>query len=371
MDRDIYKKQILKDLDKKMVFVVGPRQVGKTWIAKDILEMFTDSVYLNFDVTSHRKVIKDESWNSNVSLIVFDEIHKMKGWKNYLKGVYDGKKLGTKILVTGSARLDAHKKMGDSLAGRYFTHHLMPFSVDEIRSSGLSYAFERLIERGGFPEPFLSGDVIDANRWRSAYEETLIREDILSLASVDNMTAMRHLFDLLKDKVGSPFSASSLAGDLGISPMTVKRYISLFESLYLVFTIRPYTNKIARSILKEPKIYFYDTGMVSNNSGAQLENAVAVELYTRVLRNGDMTGACGKLAYLKTKEGKEVDFAIIDNNNNLIEIIEVKVGDNSVSPQLKYFSEKYKVKGTQIVQHLKIERMDGERISITEPGRYF
>ena len=365
MKRTIYIERIKKDLEKKMVFLVGPRQVGKTWVAKTIMKDFPEAVYLNYDNAAHRKIMKDESWLDTVPLLVFDEIHKMRGWKNYLKGVFDTKAEGIRILVTGSARLDAHKKIGDSMAGRYFTHHLMPLSLTELQGTVYEVdAHERLIARGGFPEPFLAQDIDDIEKWRSAYKDTLLREDVLDLGSVENMTAMRQLFDVLRNKVGSPISVSGLAGDLGIAPATVRRYIGLFEALYLIFTIRPYSHKIARSILKEPKIYFYDTGLVEGVQGAKFENFVAVSLLTKIYDTFDRTGRLGVLAFLKTKEGKEVDFALIDDKNKLQSIYEAKLSDTTLSPTLRYFSEKYQVPGVQIVEHIRVERKEGELITV-------
>jgi len=136
MRRKIYNKIIL-DLQKKMVFIVGPRQVGKTWLAKKVMEEYKNPIYLNYDNSDHREIIKRQSWLSDVDLIVFDEIHKMPKWKNYLKGVYDTKLDDVHMLVTGSARMDAFKKVGDSLAGRFFVHHLFPFTVSELKSAGV------------------------------------------------------------------------------------------------------------------------------------------------------------------------------------------------------------------------------------------
>jgi len=126
------KRAILRDLNKKMVFLAGPRQAGKTTLAKNIAQEFKDSfVYLNYDRLEDRKIIVKEAWLPSTELIILDEIHKMPKWKNYLKGVYDTKSSHQKILVTGSARLEIFNKVGDSLAGRYFLHRLMPLSPAE------------------------------------------------------------------------------------------------------------------------------------------------------------------------------------------------------------------------------------------------
>ncbi len=356
--------KILHDLEQKMVFIVGPRQVGKTWLAKDIAKNYPDALYLNYDDTKHRVIIRDTAWLSSTSLIIFDEIHKMKGWKNYLKGVFDTKEKHMHILVTGSARLDAHRRTGDSLAGRFFTHHLMPFSLSELKGTLHEGDLDRLLRRSGFPEPFLAKEDSDALRWRNMYSESLLREDVLDFASVDNLIAMRQIFNLLRHRVGSPISASALARDVGISPITVRRYISIFEALYMVFIVRPYTHKISRSILKEPKVYFYDHTLVEGDGGAQFENFIAVALLSRVLWDGDIIGAGGRLAFLKTKEGKAVDFAIVDEKNKLAEIIEVKLSDGSISPPLRFFAEKYGIPAVQVVKDLHLEQKKGPLIEV-------
>jgi len=159
---------ILKDLSKKMVFLAGPRQVGKTFIAKAIADTFPHPLYLNYDHLEDRKIILEQSWLPQADLIIFDELHKMPEWKNYLKGVYDTKQAHQHILVTGSARLDIFNHMGDSLAGRYFLHHLLPLSPAELTQLHIPYQLDHLIEQSGFPEPFLA-DRIEANRWRLQY----------------------------------------------------------------------------------------------------------------------------------------------------------------------------------------------------------
>ena len=350
------KTQIIKDLEKKIVFLVGPRQVGKTWLAKQIGKEYKKTVYLNYDRFEDREIIKKEQWLEDIDLLILDELHKMKGWKNYLKGVYDTKPKSLKILVTGSARLETFRQSGDSLAGRFFVHHLLPFSLAELEKTGKRSNINKLISQGGFPEPYLATSGTEAARWRNQYVDGLIRTDILDFEKIDDFKAIRLVFELLRRKVGSPISYSSISGDVGVSPTTVKKYISILESLYIVFKITPYSKKIARSILKEPKIYFYDNGLVDGDEGIKFENFVATSLLKNVLAQNDYLGKRLSLHYLRTKEDKEVDFAVA-SENKVEDIIEVKLSDNEISKNLRYFADKYNLKASQLVKNLKREKM--------------
>lgn len=368
MKRKIYNK-IVSDLQKKMVFIVGPRQVGKTWLAKKVMEEYKNPIYLNYDNIDHREIIKRQSWLPDVDLIVFDEIHKMPKWKNYFKGVYDTKLDTAHMLVTGSARMDAFKKVGDSLAGRFFVHHLFPFTMAELKGSGFNNSMNLLMERSGFPEPLLAVNILDVDRWRNLYTESLLGQDVLEFQDIDKVNAIRQVYQSLKNKVGSPISYSNIAQDIGISPITVKKYIEILEAIYIIFIIKPYTHKISRSILKEPKIYFFDYALI-DDMGAKFENFIALSLYKHMKLKNDLNGTSDYLGFLKTKEKKEVDFALADSHNNLIEIIEAKVSDSNVSKTLEYFLEKYKVLGTQVVYNLNTERVSENGAQIRKAEKY-
>ncbi len=351
-------KQIIKDLNKKIVFIIGPRQVGKTWLAKEIGKKFKKTVYLNYDRLEDRDIIKNESWLANTELLILDELHKMSGWKNYLKGVYDTKEEGQKIIVTGSARLDTFRQSGDSLAGRFYIHHLLPFSMSELKDEEIGQDIERFLERGSFPEPFLANNKTEAKRWRSQYVDGLIRVDILDFEKIYDFKAIQTVFELLRRKIGSPVSYSSIAHDVQISPTTVKKYVQIFEALYIVFRVTPYSRNIARSILKEPKIYFFDNGLVIGDDGVKFENFTALSILKHVYGKNDYTGDKYELKYFRTKDGKEVDFAII-KNNKIKKIIEAKKSNQQLSKNLKFFSDKYKLKGAQVVKELKREKLIG------------
>ena len=362
-------KQIKKDLLKKMVFIVGPRQVGKTWLANEIGKTYNNTVYLNYDRFEDREIMKNEVWPKKTELLILDELHKMPKWKNYLKGVYDTKEENLHILITGSARLDTFRQSGDSLAGRFFTHHLLPFSMAELKDKEKGEDIERFILRGGFPEPFLGDSDIDADRWRNQYIDGLIRNDILDFERVHDLQAVQTVFELLRRRVGSPVSYNSIAKDAQISPTTVKRYIEIFEALYIIFKVSPYSRNIARSILKEPKIYFYDTGLLVGEDGIKFENMAAVSFLKAQIAQIDYRGVKNELKYLRTKNGQEVDFVLV--KEDVIEkIVEVKLNDSQPSKSLKYFAEKYNLAGIQVVKNLKREKSLGH-IEVLKADSFF
>jgi predicted AAA+ superfamily ATPase len=328
--------QIKKDLSEKIVLVSGPRQVGKTTLSKQLLSPF---VYLNFDSGADRALIRKEQWPKDADLIIFDELHKMKNWKAWIKGIYDTRGIPPSLLITGSARLDVSRKGGDSLAGRYLSWRLHPLTVKEICAfldESPKQALDNLLVFGGFPEPYLKKDEIEAKRWRRTHVDTIIREDLLDLERVRDLKAIEILIDLLKERVGSLTSYSTLAEDLQVSIHTVKHWLQILENLCLIFPVRPYHRNISRSLLKESKYYFYDIGAVEGDLSAKLENTVAAALLRDLHFRGDSMGSHVALHYLRDKEKNEVDFlAVIDNRPVLM--VEVKAKDDSFSRSLFRF----------------------------------
>ena len=343
---------ILRDLNKKIVMLVGPRQSGKTWLAKEISKNFSNSVYLNYDQIQDQEIMRTQSWLYNTDLLILDELHKMPNWKNYLKGIFDTKPVHLKILVTGSARLDLYEQVGDSLAGRYFRHRLLPFSLAELKQISATLDLEKLLLHGGFPEPYLADDVITAERWRLQYISSILSTDVFEVDQLHNLKAMQLLFKLLRNCVGSSISCQSLARDLAISPSTVKKYIQILEALFIIFRVTPYSKNIARSLLKEPKLYFFDTGLVQGDDGAKLENLAAVALLKHVYAMEDQQAEQYTLHYLRTKEEHEVDFALV-KDDNLEQIIEIKMSDPNPSKGLIYFHNKYQYPAVQLVKNLR------------------
>ena len=306
MDRYL-KPNIIADLEAKIVLLTGPRQCGKTTLAKSITSSYD---YLNVDVSEDILLIKQKTWDRSKKLIIFDELHKLDHWKRLLKGVYDKEGVKPHLIVTGSAKLDAYSKVGDSLAGRYFQYRLYPFDLQELAlyydQSSID-TFTRLMTCGGFPEPFLNGTESYYKRWQKTHNDIILRQDLIDNESVRDIKSIELLVVLLKQRVASGVSYSNIARDLDRDPNTVKRWCLILENMYIIFRVLPYHDNVARSVLKEPKLYFYDIALVADE-GARLENLVAVSLLKHLHWLSDTQGSAVQLNYCRTKDAKEIDF---------------------------------------------------------------
>lgn len=369
MDRYLYF-PIKKDLSKKMVILTGPRQVGKTWLARELMKEYRSAQYLNYDNLDDARIIRNQTWPLSADLLILDEIHKMKDWKRFVKGVFDTRPAGQSILITGSARLETFRQTGDSLAGRYFPYRLNPISIREVRDSiSPPEALSLLNRLGGFPEPFLSGSDSDAARWRNQYYTDLVREDILEFSRIHEVKAIRLLVEMLRERVGFPLSYTSIAEDLQIAPNTVRKYIDILESLCIIFLVRPFHTNIARAVLKEPKVYFFDSGYVKGDEGMKLENTCAVCLLKHTQYLQDASGEDISLRYVRTRDGKEVDFALC-KENRVTTLIEVKLTENKPTPSLLYFNGRIPdAAAFQLVQNLRQEESI-KGISVVAAGRW-
>ena len=361
---------IEKDLTNKIILLTGPRQSGKTTLAKSLRESYD---YLNYDAAEDRIVLQEKSWDRNKSLVIFDELHKMPKWKTFLKGVYDKEGSSPNILVTGSAKLDTFKKVGDSLAGRYFQFRLHPIDIKEASKfwrDDIQEITNRLLECGGFPEPFLSGSGTYYQRWRRTHTDIILRQDLIDTQAVRDIKAIETLIELLKKRVGSTISYSNLARDLECDPNTIKRWLNLLEDMYIIFRVTPFHHNIARSLLKEPKYYFYDIGLIdSDNLGAKIENLVACSLLKHLHWLEDTTGVSTDLHFLRTKDGREIDFLVCAGKENTM--IEVKLKDDNPAAAFAHFQQFMpNTKSVQLVLELKKEKTFNHGLEIRQLGSY-
>lgn len=323
------------DLQKKMVFVAGPRQVGKTTLALS-LSGAADG-YLNWDVAEHRARILARELPTGL-LWVFDEVHKFRGWRNWLKGLWDGRRKGQHILVTGSARLDFYRYSGDSLRGRYHLLRLHPLSCAELgmKKSG---ELRQLVTLGGFPEPFFSGSETEARRWSREYRGLLMREEVRALERVNDVEQFELLAMRLAELVASPLSVNALREDLQVSHKTVSSWLAMLERLYAIFRIAPFGTPKVRAIKKAQKHYHWDWSVVAN-PGARFENCIASHLLKWVHWQQDTQGRDYELRYFRDTDGREVDFVVVDGRKPIL-FVECKLGDDALDKSLRYLSARF------------------------------
>ncbi len=378
--------------DHKMVFISGPRQSGKTTLAKEIIGLdFTNLCHFNYDYLENKAKLIQEPYffqqmnrqNNSTPLVIFDEIHKYKDWKNYLKGVFDQFQGQYKFLISGSGRLDTYQKGGDSLAGRYFLLRLWPFTLGELGNDHLSpeaflknpiqipdfsksqkqqQIWNDLANYSGFPEPYLNKDPLFVRRWTNTYQKQLIYEDIRDLAQVRQAENMALLFSLLPSKIGSPLSLNQLARNLKVSFQTVSSWLQLFEKFFLCFSVTPWTKKISRAIVKERKIYLTNSTLIKDE-GSSLENMAALELYRAITMWSDLGYGNFSLHFIRNKEKEEVDFVIARDNEPLF-LVEVKSSELEISKSLKKFQSLLGVPAIQLVNIPETARL-GDNILVT------
>lgn len=334
MDRYL-KKSVLEDLKNKMVFIGGPRQVGKTTLSLNLAPR--KYCYLNWDILTDREFILKQHFPTE-RFIIFDEIHKFKQWRNYIKGLYDKHKNQKKILLTGSARLDYYRHSGDSLQGRYHYYRLHPLTVKELDIQ-TTKDMKGLLTLGGFPEPFLSGSQRLASRWQREYRSRVVNEDISSLELSQNLSQMELLLLRLLELVGSPLSVNALREDLNLAYKTVAKYLDIFERMYLIYRLSPFHSHKLRAVKKEQKHYHYNWAEIPDE-GARFENLIAGHLLKWVHFQQDYSGKNMELNYFRDTDKREVDFIITDNKKPTL-AIECKVKARDISPHLKYFKAKF------------------------------
>ncbi len=352
------KEEITADLKEKMVFLGGPRQVGKTTFSKGIgSSQFKNLSYYNWDYKPDRMAILKDQWPSQFDLLILDEIHKYKKWKNLVKGIYDKNKADSTILVTGSARLNIYRKGGDSLQGRYHYYCMHPFSLAEVakqKNKLVPFAklnfqttekscdiLNRLLKFGGFPEPFIAQDEKTLRRWQMERIERLFKEDIRDIEIIRDLGSMELLSSLLPEKAAGLLSINSLREDLEVSFKAVANWISLLEKFYYHYRIYPFYSRKIRSLKKEPKLYLWDWSEVKDES-RRFENLVAGHLLKLVHYLHDALGYKAELYYLRDVDGREVDFLVTIDRKPWF-AVEVKKQDDKAAQNLKYFEERLKI----------------------------
>lgn len=337
LDRYI-KSTVLEFLNDRMVFIGGPRQVGKTTFCLQFLKnpSLDSPAYLNWDDLKARAKIKNQELPIDQKIVCFDEIHKFKNWRSLLKGIFDTKKDKYKILATGSARLDHYRRGGDSLLGRYRYVRLHPLTLDELSFD--QKTVELLLKMGGFPEPFLKGTEKNLKLWQNERAYRIVNDDIRDLERVKEINSIELLVDALPSRVGSPLSIKNLSGDLEAHHSTVKNWVQILDNVYFSYRISPYGSPKIRSVKKEQKLYLWDWSSIEEK-GFRFENMVASHLLKYCHFKEDSEGEKMELRFLRDTDKREIDFVVLKNKKPIF-AVECKYGERNPSPHIEYFGNR-------------------------------
>ena len=346
---------------RQMAFLSGPRQVGKTTLAKASLP---GANYLSYDKSADVGLIlkgagavaetlgiSPHEVRPDQGSVIFDEIHKFSHWKQFLKGFFDvyGDSRRLKIAVTGSARLDVYKRGGDSMMGRYFPYRIHPLSAGEVASPDVNAeslfqvekdvsqtTIDTLLELGGYPEVFLNGTARFHHRWQKLRLEQVFSQDLRDLSRVQDVYQVQRLAELLASRISGGVNLAALAADLSVSPPAVKNWLVLLQSVFYCYEVRPWNKNVASSIRKQPKVYLWDWSEV-RDIGARRENFIASHLLKAVHFWTDVGLGDFELHYLRDKMQREVDF-LVSKDGKPYMLVECKSsGKEPLSPALVHF----------------------------------
>ena len=329
-----------QDLQSKMVFLGGPRQVGKTTLALALLQAddTRHPAYLNWDSPRVRQTLLRGELPGGEKRLVLDEIHKYPRWRNLVKGFYDTEGDRVSFLITGSARLEHYRKGGDSLQGRYHYYRLHPLSLGEISTDPSAADLDALMQFGGFPEPFLAANTRTWRRWQRERQSRVLNEDLRDLENVRHVALLELLADALPNRIGAPLSIRSLSEDLQVAHETVARWLDILENLFVCFRIPPFGAPRIRAVKKETKLYLWDWSQTPGK-GERFENLVACHLlkYCHLLE--DTEGYRMELRFIRDTDRREIDFVVTRENEPLF-AVECKSGDKSPSRAIEYFRQR-------------------------------
>jgi predicted AAA+ superfamily ATPase len=364
-------KPVIDDLSRKMVFIGGPRQAGKTTLAKHLCKSAGYDLkqrYLNWDATEDRGNIIMERFPADPGYLVLDEIHKYSKWRQIVKGLYDKRGDELQIMITGSARLDYYRCGGDSLQGRYHFYRLFPLTCAELGASSLS-TIEDLLVYGGFPEPFSLQSETQSRRWSREFRSRIVRDELTDLENVQDVGLIERMALRLSDLVGSPLSINALRQDLQVSHQSVSRWIAMLENLYMIFRLYPFGAPKIRAVKKEAKHYHLDWTVVKER-GYRFENLVACHLLKWCFFLQDTQGRDTELRYFRDVDKREVDFVLIEDENP-VHFIECKLSGKSLSPSLRYLKVRFpSVKATQISLEKNVDLMTKQGIRICSAHKF-
>lgn len=313
----------------QVIVVTGPRQVGKTTLCK---RLFNDYKYFNFEDVSLREIVESDTkgfLDKCGDKVIIDEVQRAPNLLSYIQLAVD-ENPDKQYILTGSSNFSLLENITQSLAGRAALFTLLQFSMDELSEYSKSATTNDLLFQGLYPAPVVKG--FPASQFYRNYYSTYIERDVRQIINIKNIDAFQTFIRLCAGRTGTEFNASSIATEVGMSAPTIKEWLTILQTSYIIFKLQPYYANINKRLVKTPKIYFYDTGILCFLLGIEspeqlsthplrgsiFENLAVVELLKHRY-NDDKTN---NLYYYRENSGKEVD--ILQTEGNDLHLYEVK-----------------------------------------------
>jgi predicted AAA+ superfamily ATPase len=324
-----------------VISLTGPRQSGKTTLLRN---EFSHYKYFNLERTDHREMILSDPigfLKSTGTGVIFDEVQNAPELFSYIQVVSDEQNTQGQYILSGSQSFLLNERISQSLAGRVNINHLFPFDITELTAIKNQNIFQTIVN--GF-YPRLYDQQISANDFYPSYLQTYIERDVRTLKAVENLNTFSRFLGLCAGRIGQVLNLTSLANDSGVTVNTVKSWLSLLESSYIIYQLQPYYRNFNKRLIKSPKLYFYDTGVacsllrLTNQEmirthylyGALFENLVISE----IIKYQNHSGKRPAVYYWRESNGIEID-CIIEKENSEIIILEIKGGQTFSKDYIK------------------------------------
>ncbi|HTI07702.1 MAG TPA: ATP-binding protein [Puia sp.] len=337
----------------KAIAIVGPRQSGKTTLARDV---FKGKQYVSFENPDNRRFMTEdprgflEIYQEGA---IFDEAQRVPELFSYLQQILDENPARGQFILTGSNNFLLQENISQSLAGRIAYMYLLPFSNKEAEMlMGKSQTLEDAIFKGGYPAIYDNN--IAPNKWLPNYISTYVERDVRQIKNISDLATFEKVIKLCAGRVGQLLNMSSLAIEAGVDSKTIASWLSILQSSFIIYLLQPHHQNFHKRLVKMPKLYFYDTGLVCSllgitnvdqiplhpQKGSLFENFVINELVKERFNNNEPHN----LYFWRDNTGNEIDI-VIDKGTSLYPV-EIKSGKTVTSDYFKNFDFWNKITGT-------------------------
>jgi predicted AAA+ superfamily ATPase len=356
IDRSI-ENSVLAVVSKIPILVItGPRQSGKTTLAK---KLFPDYEYFNLEFPDNYELAKNDSRSflKNIEKgIILDEIQRLPSILSYIQVFTDEKKLNGKVILTGSQNLHLMQAVTQSLAGRTVNFTLLPFSMDELSSLKLNFSSNEYIFNGFYPRIYDQN--ISPAQWLPSYIQSYIERDLRQIINIKDLDKFQLFIRIIAARVGQLINYQSISSEIGVDAKTIRSWLSILETSYIIFHLKPYYYNFNKRLIKASKIYFYDTGLACSLLGIKdiqqinthylrgnlFENLIIAEIKKKFFNYA----VPESMYFWRDSSGNEID--LILENANKLQIIEIKSSSTIHTDFLKQIKLFKKLAGNRVTQ---------------------